>query len=104
MAKARLIVDLDIKPDQVEAFVDMFRKEFISRSRNEDGCELYDLWQDPEQPEKLAFVEIWTQPGPILTPIWLNPGLPSGLPGWKVRRRHPCGYGPCALSKSDAFR
>ncbi len=60
MAKARLIVDLDIKPDQVESFVDMFRKEFISRSRSEDGCELYDLWQDPERTEKLTIVEIWT--------------------------------------------
>lgn len=63
MAKARLIVDLDIKPDQVESFVDMFRKEFISRSRSENGCELYDLWQDPEHPEKLAIVEIWTSQG-----------------------------------------
>ena len=60
MAKARLIVELDVKKDQVEAFASMFRDEFISRSTLEDGCEFYELWQDPEKPEKMVIMEIWT--------------------------------------------
>ncbi len=60
MSKARLIVDLDVKPEEVAAFIAMFRSEFMSRSRSEKGCELYELWQDPRQPERMAIVEVWS--------------------------------------------
>lgn len=42
--KARLIVELNIKEDEVSSFIDMFHKEFILRSRQEDGCEFYELF------------------------------------------------------------
>ncbi len=38
MAKVRLLVELNVKPAEVGVFQEMFRKEFISRSRAEDGC------------------------------------------------------------------
>lgn len=59
MAKARLIVDLDIRPEALADFVAMFRREFIARSRGEPGCELYELWQDPKAPHRMAIVEVW---------------------------------------------
>jgi len=60
MAKARLLVELNVKPDQVEAFIAMFKTEFMSRSRSEDGCEFYELWQDPKEPNRMTIVEVWT--------------------------------------------
>ena len=58
--KARLLVELKIKPDEVDSFVEMFEGEFIARSRKEDGCEQYELWQDPEAPENMTIVEVWS--------------------------------------------
>lgn len=60
MAKIHLLVELDVKPDQVPAFTQMFITEFISRSRAEEGCEFYQLWQDPDSSEKMTIVEIWS--------------------------------------------
>lgn len=60
MNKVRLLVEMDVKPDLVSDFCKMFRTEFITRSRGEQGCEFYDLWQDPESPEKMTIVEIWS--------------------------------------------
>jgi quinol monooxygenase YgiN len=60
MAKARLLVELDVKPDVAEAFVGMFQDEFMSRSRREEGCEQYELWRDGEAPHKMTIVEVWT--------------------------------------------
>lgn len=60
MSKVCLIVDLDVAPDKVEAFAKMFRTEFITRSKTEAGCEVYELTQDPETPTKMTIVEIWS--------------------------------------------
>lgn len=59
MAKARLLVELDVKPEQADAFVAMFRREFIARSRTEDGCEQYELWRDSAAPARMTIVEVW---------------------------------------------
>jgi quinol monooxygenase YgiN len=59
MAKTCLIVELDILPSEVEGFTRMFQREFVARSVTEDGCELYELWQDPKQPTRMAIIEIW---------------------------------------------
>lgn len=60
MSKVHLLVELDVRADQVREFTDMFCKEFIARSRTEDGCEYYDLWQSPDHPTKMTIVEIWS--------------------------------------------
>lgn len=59
MTKARLLVELDVKPDQADAFVEMFRTEFMARSRREDGCEQYELWRSTETPARMTIVEVW---------------------------------------------
>lgn len=60
MSKAHLIVELDVKSDEIERFIAMFRTEFMTRSRSEEGCELYELWQDPKTPTQMTIVEIWS--------------------------------------------
>lgn len=60
MGKARLLVELDVIPDQVDAFISMFHKEFMSRSRQEEGCEVYELWQDHSSTSKMTIVEVWS--------------------------------------------
>lgn len=60
MTKMRLLVVLDVKPEQAEDFVAMFRDEFITRSRSEQGCEQYELWRDADNPNKMTIVEVWT--------------------------------------------
>lgn len=59
MSRTNLVVELDVKPDQADSFAAMFRQEFITRSRNEEGCLLYDLWVDPKAPTRMVIVESW---------------------------------------------
>lgn len=37
----------------------MFEREFIARSRKEDGCEQYELWREAENPARMTIVEVW---------------------------------------------
>lgn len=60
MAKARLLVELDVKPEDSDAFAEMFKAEFVSRSRSEKGCEQYELWRDVENPNKMTIIEVWS--------------------------------------------
>lgn len=60
MAKARLLVELDVKPEEADAFAEMFKAEFVSRSRSEQGCEQYELWRDVEKPNKMTIIEVWS--------------------------------------------
>ncbi|MBO9479138.1 antibiotic biosynthesis monooxygenase [Shimia sp. R11_0] len=60
MAKARLLVELDVKADSIEEFVAMFREEFMTRSRSEQGCEQYELWRDSTSATKMTIVEVWS--------------------------------------------
>ena len=59
MAKARLLVELDVDVAKADDFAEMFRREFIARSRGEDGCEQYELWRDEENPARMTIVEVW---------------------------------------------
>ncbi|MCP4317869.1 MAG: hypothetical protein GY789_18055 [Hyphomicrobiales bacterium] len=60
MVKARLLVELDVNPEEADAFRKMFHEEFMSRSRCEGGCELYQLWHDPNAPHKMTIIEVWS--------------------------------------------
>lgn len=60
MAKARLLVELDVKADEADAFAEMFKDEFIARSRREDGCELYELWREADNPARMTIIEVWS--------------------------------------------
>lgn len=58
--KARLLVELSVKPAEAVAFVAMFRTEFIARSRAEQGCESYELWVEPDAPGRMTIIETWS--------------------------------------------
>lgn len=60
MAKARLLVELDVKPGEADAFAAMFEAEFIARSRSEDGCEQYELWRETDTPHRMTIIEVWS--------------------------------------------
>lgn len=59
MTGVNLVVELRVKVDEAEQFAAMFRREFVSRSRAEQGCLFYDLWVDPQNPGRMVIVESW---------------------------------------------
>lgn len=59
MTRANLVVELDVKPEESEAFIAMFRSEFVTRSRTEEGCLFYELWVDPAKPSRMVIIESW---------------------------------------------
>ena len=65
MGKARLLVELDVDPAKADDFVDMFKAEFIRRSRSEEGCEQYELWRDQANPARMTIIEVWTEAGDL---------------------------------------
>lgn len=60
MEKARLLVELDVRPEEADAFAEMFRREFMSRSRTEAGCERYELWRERDAPHRMTIIEVWS--------------------------------------------
>jgi quinol monooxygenase YgiN len=54
-----LIVELHVKEGEAAAFAAMFRREFVARSRAEQGCAFYDLWASHDDPHRMAIVERW---------------------------------------------
>ncbi len=59
MTKVRLVVEYTVKKGHADAVIDMFKTVFIPKSRSEQGCVFYELWQDNDTPDKLSVVEIW---------------------------------------------
>ena len=47
-----------IKPDKVETFL-AATKSLIEKSRAEEGCISYSLYQDPQDKTKFLFFEVW---------------------------------------------
>ncbi|WP_282060765.1 putative quinol monooxygenase [Roseobacter litoralis] len=52
-------MELNVKEGEADAFADMFKAEFITRSRTEDGCETYELWREADNPSRMTIVEVW---------------------------------------------
>ncbi|WP_299866506.1 putative quinol monooxygenase [uncultured Hoeflea sp.] len=67
MTKARLLVELDVKPEAQASFEEVFRAEFIARSRREGGCEQYELWRQADNPARMTIVEVWSSPQALET-------------------------------------
>ena len=65
MSKARLLVELWVKPSEADSFVQMFKSEFIARSRQEEGCETYELWRDLDDPARMTIIETWSSPADL---------------------------------------
>jgi len=59
MNTVNLLVELHLKDSEAKPFAEMFRREFISRSRTESGCQLYDLWVDSKDATRMTIVERW---------------------------------------------
>jgi quinol monooxygenase YgiN len=59
MTRVNLVVELQVKAEEAERFVAMFRQEFVGRSKAEQGCLLYDLWVDPQHHNRMVIVESW---------------------------------------------
>lgn len=55
----RLVVNLTAAESKGEALANLFKAEFITRSRSEQGCEMYELWSDPEDSDRFSVIEIW---------------------------------------------
>lgn len=61
-----------------QAFAALFRDEFIGRSRKEEGCLLYDVWQSDADPLKLVMIESWSSQQALDTHLaqdWLKQKL-----------------------------
>lgn len=52
------ILDAYTRPDQSEAFAELFRG-YIAPSRAESGCVEYHMLRDPQDPTRFSFYEVW---------------------------------------------
>ena len=57
-AQKTIIAQIFIKPEHVDAFL-AATKDLIAKSRAEEGCITYNLYQDPSDGTKLLFFEEW---------------------------------------------
>lgn len=92
MTAVCLIVELTAQADKADQVADFFAKEFITRSRTEQGCTFYDLWRDTTDSNKFSVIEIWASQADLDTHIaqdWFakyNPQLGAMLDGEPVVR------------------
>jgi quinol monooxygenase YgiN len=64
------------------AFAALFRDEFIGRTREEQGCLLYDVWQANDDPCVLTLIETWTSQATLDTHLgqaWMQEKLPKAM-------------------------
>jgi quinol monooxygenase YgiN len=63
-------------------FSGLFRDEFIERTRKEDGCLLYDVWQSNSDPLAIVLVESWASQRALdahLAQDWMKAILPRAM-------------------------
>lgn len=64
--------------ENAQAFAVLFRDEFIGRTRKEDGCLMYDVWQSNADPLTLVLIESWSSQAALDTHLaqdWLKAKL-----------------------------
>ena len=59
MSAFTLIVNLQIKPDQVEQFMKMALENAAASRTTEPGCRQFDVLVDPEDATRVAFYEVY---------------------------------------------
>lgn len=59
MSAFTLIVNLKIKPDQVEQFMKMALENAAASRETEPGCRQFDVLVDAEDPTRIAFYEVY---------------------------------------------
>lgn len=52
-------IELQIKPEQQNAFLKMIKNDIIEETRAYDGCERFDLFTDQDKPGHVLFHEVW---------------------------------------------
>ncbi len=58
MSRIMIVVEYDVKPAHLDDFIKLM-KTHAELSRQEDGCEQFDLIQARDNPAKVFFVEAW---------------------------------------------
>lgn len=56
--KVKVIAHIEIDPEHLD-FVMEVQKEAVAYTLQEKGCLEYELFQNPEEPQKITFVETW---------------------------------------------
>jgi autoinducer 2-degrading protein len=62
-----VIVNLTVRPDRVDEFLDGIRANALATLRGEPGCLRFDVHRSTEQPNQFLLYEIYTSPGAFYT-------------------------------------
>jgi quinol monooxygenase YgiN len=58
MSRIMIVVEFEVKPQHTNDFVALMKKHAVL-SRQEDGCQQFDVMQAQEDPNRVLFVEAW---------------------------------------------
>jgi quinol monooxygenase YgiN len=58
MSRIMIVVEFDIKPEHTSNFVALMKND-ARLSRQEDGCQQFDVIQAQDDPNRVLFVEAW---------------------------------------------
>jgi quinol monooxygenase YgiN len=59
MSRILVIVQMTVKEDEVQRFLEEVEDAVLRPSNAEEGCIRYELWQSPEEPQRMVFIEEW---------------------------------------------
>jgi autoinducer 2-degrading protein len=62
-----VIVNLTVRPDRVEEFLDGIHANALASVRNEPGCLRFDVHRSTEHPHRFVLYEIYDSPGAFYT-------------------------------------
>jgi quinol monooxygenase YgiN len=68
--------------ESANEFAKLFRDEFIERTRKENGCLLYDVWQSNSDPLMIVLIESWSSQQALDTHLaqdWMKAMLPKAM-------------------------
>ena len=54
-----IIVDFEIDPDQIGAFLPLMAENAAASARDEPGCRQFDVCQDPDNPARMFLYEVY---------------------------------------------
>lgn len=58
MSRLMIVAEFELKPQHVDDFIKLM-KAHAELSRQEDGCQQFDVIQAQEDPTKIFFIESW---------------------------------------------
>ena len=54
-----IVVDFDIRPDRLAAFLTLMQENAAASVREEPGCHKFDVCQDPDAPHRIFLYELY---------------------------------------------